>query len=81
MKFFFAVILLLSGSSTWALAQTVERGARGPADKDIQIGLYINVQPDCTSGPLPSIRLSSPPEHGKVAVKSGKVKAGARQSR
>jgi hypothetical protein len=53
----------------------VDRTARGPADKDIRIGLYVNVQPDCTSGPLPTIRLSTPPAHGKVTVKSAKVKA------
>ena len=35
----------------------------------------LNVKPDCTSGPLPSIQLTSPPEHGKVTVKKGKVTA------
>ena len=37
--------------------------------------LHANVQPDCTSGPLPSIRLSAPPTNGKVTVKSAKIKA------
>lgn len=71
----FAAFILLSASSSLSCAQTVERAARGPADKDIRIGLYVNVQPDCTSGPLPTIRLSTPPAHGKVTVKSAKVKA------
>jgi len=44
-------------------------------DKDTQIGLYLNVRPDCTSGPLPTIRLASPPSSGKVVVRTGKVKA------
>jgi len=29
---------------------TVERSAKGPTAKAIQIGVYLNVQPDCTSG-------------------------------
>jgi hypothetical protein len=33
------------------------------------------VRPDCTSGPLPSIQLTSPPENGKVTVKKAKVSA------
>lgn len=68
-----ASIILHAGSS--ALAQTVERSAKGPANKDIQVGVYINVQSDCSSGPLPTIRLSTPPQNGKVTVKQGRVKA------
>jgi uncharacterized membrane protein len=63
--------ILVSGAS----AQTVERTAKGPANKDIQVGLYINVQTDCSSGPLPTIRLATPPQNGKVTVKQGRVKA------
>jgi hypothetical protein len=33
------------------------------------------VRPDCTSGPLPSIQLTSPPENGKVTVKKAQVTA------
>jgi hypothetical protein len=33
------------------------------------------VLPDCTSGPLPTIRLASPPTAGKVVVKTAKAKA------
>ena len=58
-----------------AQSQPVEHQAKGPADKDIQIGTYINVKPDCTSGPLPTIRLIGPPEHGKVSVKKVNVNA------
>lgn len=52
-----------------------ERKASGPADRDIRVGVYVNVRPDCSSGPLPTIRLAEPPGRGKVNVKSGKVKA------
>jgi hypothetical protein len=44
-------------------------------NRDTQIGVYINVLPDCTSGPLPTIRLASPPANGKVIVKNAKAKA------
>jgi hypothetical protein len=53
-------------------AQAVNRSVNGQPDTDIQIGIYVNVKPDCTSGPLPSIQLISPPEHGKITVKQGK---------
>lgn len=54
---------------------TVERSFKALPNKDTQIGVFINVRPDCTSGPLPSIRLASPPASGNVVVKSAKMKA------
>ena len=45
----------------------------GQPDTDIRVGVYVNIRPDCTTGPLPSIQLTSPPEHGKVTVKTAKV--------
>ncbi len=72
-----SVIGLLCGwaSGVWAQAPSIERAIKGPSGKNIQIGLYVNVRPDCTSGPLPTIRLSGPPEHGRVMVKKAKVSA------
>ena len=54
---------------------TIERSVRALPNKDTQVGIYLNVLPDCTSGPLPTIRLVRPPAAGKVVVKSGKAKA------
>lgn len=54
---------------------TVERSAKGVSGKAIRVGVYLNVQPDCSSGPLPSIRLVSPPGNGTVTIKRGKINA------
>ncbi|WP_082747565.1 hypothetical protein [Bradyrhizobium macuxiense] len=79
----FALALLCSSLGT-ASAQTptpvpsettVERSIRTQANRDTQIGIYLNVLSDCSSGPLPTIRLVRPPAAGKVVVKSGKAKA------
>jgi hypothetical protein len=73
------VASLLIALVTPAMAQspvaTVERSVKALPNKDTQIGLYLNVRQDCTTGPLPTIRLISPPTSGKVVVKSAKVKA------
>jgi hypothetical protein len=55
--------------------QSVNRTASGQPDTDIRVGVYVSVRPDCTSGPLPSIQLTSPPENGKVTVKKARVTA------
>ena len=69
----------LCGLAAHAVAETqvrvVERAAKGPAGRDIRVGVYVNVLPDCSSGPLPSIRLSAEPQNGKVVVKRAKVSA------
>jgi len=73
------VALVLATTTTGAGAegqsQVVERSVKSFPNKDTRIGVYINVRPDCTSGPLPTIRLVSPPASGKVVLKSGRVKA------
>jgi hypothetical protein len=74
----FALTVLMGGTgAAWAqgAVQMVERAVKASPNKDTQIGVYLNVLPDCTSGPLPTIRLASPPSSGKVVVKTAKVKA------
>jgi hypothetical protein len=50
------------------------RTVTGPAGRDIRIGVFASVRPDCTAGTLPTIRLSEEPKHGKVTVRSGKIR-------
>jgi hypothetical protein len=75
--FLAAALAVLGIGPVWAQSaiQTVERSVKAAPNKDTQIGVYLNVLPDCTSGPLPTIRLASPPTSGKVVVKTAKVKA------
>ena len=77
-RLFLGFAVLMGGiGAAWAqdAVQMVERSVKAAPNKDTQIGVYLNVLPDCTSGPLPTIRLASPPSSGKVVVKSAKVKA------
>lgn len=83
------VVSLLAGTAagTTVRAQTpsptpppatpsiVERTAKGPTARSFQVGVYLNVQPDCTSGTLPALRLVSPPANGTISIKRGKVSA------
>jgi hypothetical protein len=68
-----AVVVYITSAS--AQVQGVSRTASGAPNTDIRVGVYVNVRPDCTSGPLPSIQLTSPPENGKVTVKKATVSA------
>jgi hypothetical protein len=75
-----AVPALTPASTTaWAQAgaqeQAVQRAVKGEPDKDIRVGVYVNVRPDCSSGDLPTLRLVTPPAHGKVTIKKAKVNA------
>jgi hypothetical protein len=71
-SFTLALALMTSAS---AQTSTVDRTAKGPAAANIQVGLYLNVRPDCTSGALPAIRLLAPPANGTLTIKRGKVTA------
>src|ERR1700744_4917429 len=70
-----AVIAATLSVPGWSQVQTVQRTVAGPSDHDIQVAVYLNVQPDCTSGVLPAIQLERPPSHGKVVVKKANVSA------
>ena len=78
MKRQFLAIFLIA-LATPSMSQTpvtrVERSFKALPNKDTQVGVYLNVREDCTSGPLPTIRLLSPPASGKVVVKTAKAKA------
>jgi hypothetical protein len=70
-----AALFIAAGASSAAVGQTVTREARGEPGKEIRVGVFVNVKQDCTSGPLPTIRLVDKPLNGSVTVKSAKVNA------
>jgi hypothetical protein len=68
--------LAMSGDSTLAQSNSAYRSTDAIAGKSHRLGVYGNVQKDCTSGPLPTVRVVTPPKHGELNVRSGKLKAG-----
>jgi hypothetical protein len=77
MKFISLTLILFIGLTTAAFSQEriVEREIKGKSGQDIRIAIFTNVLPDCTAGPLPTIRLVRPPEHGKLIVKKARLSA------
>jgi hypothetical protein len=73
--------LALFALTVGALAQekaqenVITREVKGKSGQDIRIAVFTTVRPDCGSGPLPTIRLVRPPEHGNVVVKKGQLNA------
>jgi hypothetical protein len=70
-----ASIVVALSAPALAESRTTEKSARVQSGKNARIGVYINVRPDCTSGPLPAIRLIEPPANGTVTVRKGTVTA------
>src|SRR5579872_4882465 len=72
-----AVLFLVCVPVLGALGQgeIVKRDVTAAPGRDVRVGIYTNIRPDCTSGPLPAIKLVAPPEHGAVSVKRGTLKA------
>jgi hypothetical protein len=69
--------LLVGAPAFAALAQgnPVDRAIKAVAGRDAEVAFYADVRPDCTAGPLPTIRLAVPPLHGTVTVKRATLKA------
>lgn len=67
----------LCALATAAMAQVkpAEREIKAQSGHNTRVGIYTNIRQDCTSGPLPTIRLATPPAHGAVSVKRGMLKA------
>jgi len=70
-----AAALCLIAVAAGAQGSVVEREVKVAAGRDARVGVYTDIKPDCTSGPLPAIRLVAPPTHGAVNVKHGTLKA------
>lgn len=51
------------------------RDVKAVPGKDVRVAVYTDIRSDCTSGPLPAIRLAAALAHGKVTVKRGTLKA------
>jgi hypothetical protein len=74
-------VMLLLGLMTAAFAQAsvqdpiLDRAIKGKSGQEIRIAIFANVLPDCTGGPLPTIRLVRPPEHGSFTVKKARLNA------
>lgn len=74
---------LLAAVVFWCVATTVARPQGNVVERQItaapgqvkRFGAYINTRPDCTPGPLPAIRLVTPPAHGTVTIKRATFKA------
>jgi uncharacterized membrane protein len=77
MKLNLAVSACLLSLMAPAGAQTavVQKEFKAKSGKDLRIGVFANVRPDCTSGPLPTIRLVKSPENGKITVRKARVNA------
>ena len=71
-----ACVLVLVGTAAHAQTNSAHRSAEVVAGKPHRLGTYGNVQKDCTSGPLPMVRVLTPPKHGELNVRSGNLKAG-----
>ncbi|HEY1981970.1 MAG TPA: hypothetical protein VGH13_18000 [Xanthobacteraceae bacterium] len=70
-----ALFLCALAGAAFAQANLVEREIKASPGRDVRVGVYTSIRPDCTSGPLPAIRLASAPTHGTVTVKRGTFKA------
>jgi hypothetical protein len=70
-------VAFVCASALGARAQgdLVKRDVTAARGRDVRVGIYTNIRPDCTSGPLPAIKLVAAPAHGAVNVKRGTLKA------
>lgn len=53
----------------------IDRQVKGTAGRDIRVLVLTNVRPNCTSGPLPTVRLVAPPANGKITVRRVRLSA------
>src|SRR4051812_32881719 len=72
-----AVALALASGGDAAAQEQIFRSASAVSGKQVRLGAYEYVSKDCAPGPLPEIKVITPPKNGSLAVRHGKTKAGA----
>ncbi len=70
-----ALLLWLSAHDVRAQTAMLERQFKVLPGHDVRVAIFTSIRPDCTSGPLPAIRLAAAPAHGTVTVKRTTRKA------
>jgi hypothetical protein len=75
LSFAAAIVLCIGALAAHAQDDVIERQLKAAPGRDVRAGVFTDIRPDCTSGPLPAIRLATPPAHGSVTVKRGTLKA------
>ena len=76
-RYWFGAALFFLASAQLACAQSnlIERAIKAVPGQNVRVGVYTSIRPDCTSGPLPAIRLAHAPAHGVVGVRRATLKA------
>jgi hypothetical protein len=75
LSFVSLALLLTMPPMVFGQGLTVARQFKGKPNASINVGVFVTVNADCTSGPLPVIRLATAPQHGQVTVKRGRLQA------
>ena len=70
-----ALALIASTQLVCGQSNLIDRAIGAAPGQSVRVGIYTSIRPDCTSGPLPGIRLAEPPAHGTVSVKRAMLKA------
>ena len=69
------VLVMVTGPS---LGQDqIFRTVKAAAGKPLRLGLIGNVTRECTPGPMPEVKVVTPPRNGTLAIRSGKARAGS----
>jgi len=70
-----ALLYVITIASAARAQDSTEQQLKAAPGHDVRVGIFTNVRPDCTSGPLPAIRLATAPAHGTVTVKRATLRA------
>jgi hypothetical protein len=69
------LVLIASTQLVCGQSNLIDRALGAAPGQNVRVGIYTSIRPDCTSGPLPGIRLAQAPAHGIVSVKRAMLKA------
>ncbi len=56
-------------------ADAIERDIKISPGREVRFGICTSIRSDCSSGPLPSVRLAVSPQHGAITVRRAMLKA------
>ena len=74
-RWFATAALLCVASPVYSQDNSTDREIKAAPGREVRVGVYSSIRPDCTAGPLPAIRLAVAPEHGTVTVRRAMLKA------
>ena len=74
-SFAFAAALLCLATMKVVAQDSTHRSATVPSGQQLRLSAHFNINRNCSTGAAPEVRVTTPPRHGSLSIRSGTARS------